>query len=419
MFKIFKNVELRKKIIFSLFAIVVFRILAHIPVPGVDLGAVRAFLGSSALFGLFDLFSGGGLQNFSIVTLGLGPYINASIIIQLFTKMIPSLEELSKEGESGREKINSYTKLLTVPLALVQSYGVYFLLSRQTVIGALGTLELVVLLFTLVSGSMVLIWLGDLVTEYGLGQGISLLIFVGIVSRLPSGALQITGLLETYSIFIVLLLLALALLVIISIVLVNEGTRNVPIEYGRRGVRSQRVSNFLPIKINQAGVIPIIFAVSLVLVPSLLSGPLLAADNVSLNNFGAFLLENFSQTAVMYNVFYFLLVFGFTFFYTFMQFDPAKIADDIKKRGGFIPGIRPGKGTERFLRTIVVRLTLVGAVYLGLISILPFFIGSAFGGGQSIAIGGTGILIVVSVVLETVRQIESMMVTRSYQSFLR
>jgi len=418
MLTILKNEELRKKLLFSLFAVVMFRILVHIPVPGVDLQAVRSFLGSTAIFGLFDLFSGGGFQNFSIVTLGLGPYINASIILQLFTKMIPALEELSKEGEAGREKINMYTKLLTVPLALVQSYGVYFLLSKQTVIGSLEMIQLVVLLVSLVAGSMILVWLGDLVTEYGVGQGISLLIFVGIVSRLPSGALSIFSLLDKYNVIVLLLLLAATVLIVLSIVLVNEGTRNIPIEYGRRGVRSQKVTNFLPIKINQAGVIPIIFAVSIVLVPSLLGGPLLATSSPFLQGLGSFLGRNFTSSAALYNIFYFFLVFGFTFFYTFMQFDPAKIADDIKKRGGFIPGIRPGSATAKYLRKITIRLTLVGALFLGLIAILPYIIQS-FTGITQLAIGGTGILIVVSVVLETVRQIESMMVTRNYQSFLQ
>ena len=303
MLKILKNVELRRKILFSILVIFLFRVLTHIPVPGVDLAAVRSFLSGNAFLGLFDLFSGGGFQNFSLVTLGLGPYINSSIIIQLFTKVIPSLEELSKEGEAGREKINTYTKLLTVPLALVQAYGVYFLLSRQSVISALGPLSLTVLLFSLVGGSMLMIWLGDLVTEYGIGQGISLLIFVGIVSRLPSGLLGMLSLYERFGLFAILIILALMILIIAAIVLVNEGTRNITIEYGRRGVRSQRVTNFLPIKINQAGVIPIIFAVSLVLVPSLISGPMLSTNSEFLRNLGGFLAANFTSQAPLYNIF--------------------------------------------------------------------------------------------------------------------
>lgn len=418
MLTILKNRELRTKILFSLLAIVVFRLLTHIPAPGVDLTAVRTFLSSNALFGLFNLFSGGGFQNFSIVTLGLGPYINSSIIIQLFSKMIPALEELTKEGEAGREKINMYTKLLTVPLSLLQAYGVYFLLSRQTVIPHLDVIALSVLLLTLVSGSMIMIWVGDLVTEYGIGQGISVLIFVGIVSGLPSSVLNITNLISSVGIATLLILGALLVLVILSVVYVNEGTRNIPLEYGRRDTRTQKITNYLPIKINQAGVIPIIFAVSLVLVPSIISGPLLASSNAFLQKVGLFLAQNFAQTAFLYNLGYFALVFGFTYFYTFMQFNPEKIAEDVKKRGGFIPGIRPGLSTERYLKDVVTKLTLAGALFLGLIAILPYVIQGSTG-FANLAIGGTGLLIVVSVVLETIRQAESMLVTRNYQSFLR
>lgn len=417
--KIFKNVELRKKILFSLFAIFVFRILAHIPVPGVNVAALQQFLEGNALLGMFDLFSGGALQNFSIVTLGLGPYINASIILQLFSKIIPALDELNKEGESGREKINTYTKIITVPLALVQSYGVYFLLSRSGIINTLNIMELIVFLFTLLGGSMVMVWLGDLITEYGVGgNGTSLLIFVGIVGRLPTGILSMLGVLQFYNLFIVLLLLALMLLVIVSIVLVNEGTRNIPIEYGRRGVRSQKVTNFLPIKLNQVGVMPIIFAVSLVMLPSIIGGPLMATDVNILQSIGFFLTRNFTSEAVLYNLTYFVMVFSFTFLYTFMQFEPDKIADDIKKRGGFIPGIRPGTSTARYLKGITSKLTFGGALFLGIIAILPFFV-QKFTGLTNLSIGGTGILIVVSVVLETIRQIESMLVTRNYDSFLK
>ncbi|MBP7927630.1 preprotein translocase subunit SecY [Patescibacteria group bacterium] len=417
MLKIFKNVELRKKLLFSALIIVVFRFLTHIPVPGVNLEAVRSYLSGNALFGIFDLFSGGALLNFSVVTLGLGPYINSSIIIQLFTKMIPSLEELSKEGEAGREKINFYTKLLTIPLSLIQAYGVYFLLSRQGVIGQLEILTLMVLLFTLVAGSMFMVWLGDLLTEYGLGQGTSLLIFVGIISQLPSGVLSVVSAAYSIPIYALIGILLLGLFVIVSVVMVNEGVKEVPIEYGRRGVRSEKVTNFLPIKINQAGVIPIIFAVSIVLVPSLVAGPLMAVSHPVAQKVGVFLLQNFSNTSLAYNILYFSLVFGFTFFYTFMQFDPVKIADDIKKRGGFVPGIRPGKSTESYLRDIIVKLTTSGAVFLGTIAILPYIV-QLITGFSGLSIGGTGLLIVVSVVLDSVRQGQSLMVTKSYRSFL-
>lgn len=418
MFKFLKVPELRNKIFFSLFVILIFRLLAHIPVPGVDVPAIKAYLESNALLGLFDYFSGGGFQNFSIVTLGLSPYINASIIMQLMTVMIPKIEELSKEGESGREMINQYTKYLTVPLSIFQAYGVYFLLSRQGVIGSLNSFDLILLIATLTGGGMLLVWIGDLVSEYGIGNGISLLIFAGIISRLPASAIQFYYSINLANLIPILIFVFVSLIVIVSVVLVNEGTRNINIEYGRRGTGGQRVSNYLPIKINQAGVIPIIFAVSVVLVPSFIAGPLQASSNAVLQNIGLFMARNFANQSLGYNITYFLLVFGFTYFYTAVQFDPTKISDDIKRRGGFIPGVRPGKATAKFLKKVSTRLTLVGALFLGLIAVMPFIVSIFVGGGSSLTIGGTGLLIVVSVVLETMRQIESHMVTRNYDSFL-
>lgn len=421
MFNVFKLPELRKKILFSLFVLLIFRLLAHVPVPGVDTVAIKSYLDSNALLGIFDYFSGGGFQNFSIVTLGLSPYINASIIMQLMTVMVPKLEELSKEGESGREQINQYTRYLSFPLSIFQAYGVYFLMSRQGIIGSLGSFDLLVLILTLTGGGMLLVWIGDLVTEYGIGNGISLLIFVGIISRVPS---SIVGFITTFDpsnaalIFQTIVFLLIAMIVIVGVVLVNEGLRNIQIEYGRRGTGGQRVTNYLPIKINQAGVIPVIFAVSVVLVPSLISGPLQASGSAIMQNIGFWLAANFSSTSVGYNVFYFLLVFGFTYFYTAVQFDPKKISDDIKRRGGFIPGVRPGMATTQYLKRITTRLTTSGALFLGLIAILPFLMQITLGFGGQFAVGGTGLLIVVSVVLETMRQIESMMVTRNYDSFM-
>jgi len=417
MLKIFKSQEVRRKILFTIAIIAVFRLIAHIPVPGVDTTAIKAYLQNNVFFGFFDLFSGGGFQNFSIVTLGLGPYINASIIVQLLTMMIPSLEELSKEGESGQEKINMYTKFLTVPMAFIQSYGIYFLLSKQRVINTLDPLGLVILLLTFTAGSMLLVWLGDLVTEHGVGNGVSLLIFVSIISRLPASVVvAVTGIFNS-NWYGTAVFAALALLVIIGVVLVDEGTRNITLEYGRRGERSQKVTNYLPIKINQAGVIPIIFAVSIVSIPGLIGGPFMASDNFKLKVIGSFLTNYVHSGTLPYNLIYFLMVVAFTFFYTFIQFNPEKIADDVKKRGGFIPGVRPGSSTAEYLKKIVTRITLAGAMFLGLIAILPYIIQTLFA-VESMAIGGSSLLIVVSVVLETVRQVESLMVTRSYEKFL-
>lgn len=418
--EVLKNPEIRKKLLFTLFVILLFRALAHVPAPGVDREAIKQLVSGNALLGLFDLFSGGGFQNFSIITLGLGPYINASIILQLFTTMIPALEELSKEGEQGREKINQYTRMLTIPLALLQSYGIYFLLNRQGVMPQLDSISLVVLVLTFTAGVLLLMWVGDLVTEYGIGNGISLLIFAGIISSLPAATAQFFATSQTQGLSNQLLVVAVSVLVIFGIVKINEGTRNIPVEYGRRGGRrgEMNVKNYLPLKVNQAGVIPIIFAVSVVLVPSLIGPPLASTSVPVLQRIGSYLSANFVQTSWLYNATYFFLVFGFTFFYTNIQFNPEKIADDLKRRGGFIPGIRPGKATERYLRAILNKITLTGAIFLGLVAILPFIMQLTLNAGQNSAIGGTGLLIVVSVVLETIRQVESMAVTRNYESFI-
>jgi preprotein translocase subunit SecY len=418
MIKIFRFPEIRKKIFFTLFVVVIFRLLAHIPVPGVDVSAIRSFLQGNVFFGFLDLFSGGGFQNFSIVTLGLGPYINVSIIIQLFTVMIPALEELQKEGESGREKINMYTRVFTVPMALIQSYGLYFILSKQKIIGELSLFDLCVLLLTMTAGAVLLVWIGELITEYGVGNGISLIIFVGIISRLPASVIGFLGTVSSYNVFNAILFAALSLAVIVGVVLVNEGVRNIVIEYGRHGVRSNKVINYFPVKVNQVGMIPIIFAVSVIMIPGALGRPLQLTSLPSLQNLGAFLVQNFGNETVAYNILYFLLVVGFTFFYTFVQFNPEKIADDIKKRGGFIPGIRPGKMTETYLRKLVGKITLAGALFLGVIAILPYIVRTSIGVGN-LSVGGAGLIIVVSVVLETVRQVESLTVTRSYESYLR
>ncbi|HOM78139.1 preprotein translocase subunit SecY [Patescibacteria group bacterium] len=417
MANIFKNSEIKRKVSFTLFVIALFRFLAHIPVPGVNLEILKSFLNQSQLLGLFDIFSGGALRNFSIVTLGVGPYINAQIVFQLLTMVIPSLEELSKEGEYGREKLNMYTKLATVPLALLQGYGMYFLLNNSGILTFTDPLSIVLLLLTLLGGTMLLTWIGDLVTEHGLGNGISILIFVGIISQLPSTILNF-ALGFTSAPVVSLLFVVLSLFIVLGVVLVNEGTRNIGIEYGRRGTTSSKVTNFLPIKVNQAGVIPIIFAVSLVSVPTLVSGPLQASGNVLLTAIGDFLFLYLHQESILYNLLYFALVFGFTFFYTFIQFDPEKIADDVKKRGGFIPGIRPGKATERHLKGVIVRLTFWGALFLGLIAILPYIMSSTLG-LSDLSVGGTSLLIVVSVVLETVRQLDSLKTSRDYSSYLK
>ena len=360
------------------------------------------------------------MENFSITSLGLNPYINASIILQLMTMVIPQLEELSKEGEFGRQKINQYTRMLTIPLGTVQGFGMYFLLSGQGVVGALPPLALFQLVVTLVAGTAFLMWLGEQLSEYGLGNGISMIIFAGIVSSFPRMVGQTAITTSKESLFPVISVILIALLVVYLIVKVNEGARRIPVTYARkvRGTRLQGgQETHLPLRVNQAGVIPIIFAVSLVLMPSMLGQFLQGSGTPVVANVAGALVRLFQPGQTLYNVVYFGLVVGFTYFYTAVTFNPDKIADDIKKYGGFVPGIRPGRATADYLSYILTRITLVGGLFLGVIAVLPS-ITQGFTGIATLTIGGTGLLIVVSVVLDTLKQIEAMLVTREYEGFL-
>jgi preprotein translocase subunit SecY len=413
--------ELRRRILFTALVFVIFRLAAHIPVPAVNVIALRELFAKNQLLGLLDIFSGGTLANFSIMALGLNPYINASIIFQLLLMVIPQLEALSKEGEYGRKKINQYTRLLTVPLAMLQSFGMYVLLRNQQIITNLDPLRLVSLVITMTAGTIFLMWLGELISEKGIGNGISMLIFAGIVGRLPVSFGQTLAVFSPENFFNLLIFVAMSLGVIAGIVFVNEAARKIKIQYARR-MSGQKMyggqSTYLPLKINQAGVIPIIFAVSLVLLPSMLGSFLQGVPNPVLAKFAGSLAYFFRPNGVFYNLAYFVLVIGFTYFYTAVVFNPKKIAEEIKKYGGFIPGIRPGEPTVLYLNRILNRITLVGAIFLGLIAILPS-IAQGLTGIATMSIGGTGILIVVSVILETTKQLESMLVMRSYDGFLK
>jgi len=412
--------DLRRKLIFTAVIFAVYRLLAHIPVPGVDLAQLQALFAQNQLLGLLDIFSGGTLANFSITALGLNPYINASIILQLLTMVFPQLEELSKEGESGREQINQYTRMLTIPLAMLQSLGMYALLKNQGIIATQTPLQLAAMIITMITGTMVAVWLGELISQYGIGNGISVLIFVGIVGRLPVSLLQTATITQAEQLTNTLIFAILAVVVITAIVFVNEAVRKVAIQYAKR-IRGSRLyggqTTHLPLRLNQAGVIPIIFAVSLVLLPSMLGRFLAAVDNATLASFGRFLSLALVPNSLVYNAIYFLLVIGFTYFYTAVVFDPEKISDEIKKNGGFIPGIRPGKPTSDYLSYILSRITLAGAIFLGLVAILPS-IAQSLTQIATLTIGGTGILIVVSVILETTKQLEAQLIMRSYEGFL-
>lgn len=413
--------ELRKKILFTALILAVFRIFAHIPIPGVDAQSLKSLFAKNQLLGILDIFSGGTLANFSVMALGLNPYINSSIIFQLLTMVFPKLEEMQKEGEYGRQKINQYTRFLTVPLAALQAIGMYALLRNQQVIKVLDPVTLFATILTMCTGTILLMWLGEQLTEYGIGNGISMLIFAGIVGRLPISLGQTAATVTSEKIFQIAIFAVMSILVIAGIVIVNEATRKITVQYAKR-IRGNKVyggqSTHIPLRVNQAGVIPIIFAVSLVLIPSMISQYLITIPNPALSGLGKWFTSNFTPQSSIYNFTYFILVIAFTYFYTAVTFNPTKIADEIKKYGGFIPGIRPGKPTSDYLNYILTRITLFGAVFLGLVAILPS-LAQGLTGISTLVIGGTGILIVVSVVLETTKQMETILVMRNYEGFLK
>ena len=416
---LFKIKELRNKIFFVLALLVIFRLAANIPVPGVDTEKLRAFFEGNQLFGLINIFTGGAMSNFSIIMLGLGPYITATIILQLLTMIFPKFKEMYHEsGPEGRRKFNQYGRILTVPLAILQAYAMVSLLRGQQVISFLSPFSLITAIFTITAGAIFLMWLGELISEKGIGNGISLLIFAGIIARIPSSIRQSIltydpAQLPSYIGFFVV-----AILVIAGVVIISEGQRNVPVAYAKR-VRGRRMhggfSTHLPLRVNQAGVIPIIFALSIMLFPGMIAKFLANVPNQFIANAAQFIGRIF-ENQLFYGVLYFLLVVLFTFFYTAVTFDPKAIAENIQKQGGFVPGIRPGENTAGFFYHILNRITLVGAIFLGLIAVLPILVQTATGVAQ-LAIGGTAVLIVVSVVLETMKQVESQLVMRDYEGF--
>jgi len=410
--------DLRKKVLFILAMLVVFRVAAAIPIPGVDPARLKDFLQGNQFFGLLNIFSGGVLDNLSVVMLGVGPYITASIIMQLLTMIFPRLKEMyHEEGEAGRQRFNQYSRLLTVPLALLQSYGLLVILMRQQIIPPLDFFGTATSMIVATAGTLLLMWLGELITEKGIGNGISLMIFAGIVSAIPR-TLQRTFFtftaadLPSYLAFI-----AVSLAVIAGVVIISEGQRNIPVSYAKR-IRGMRiyggVSTHLPLRVNQAGVIPIIFAISIILFPGLIGSFLAGVSNSTVQEVSRFLINVFNNQWV-YGVVYFLLVFVFTYFYTAVTFDPQAIADNIQKQGGFIIGIRPGRPTAEFLTRILSRITLAGGIFLGVIAVLPLVVRGVFH-LSSLTIGGTALLIVVSVVLETMKQIDAQLVMREYEN---
>ncbi|MFA6296620.1 MAG: preprotein translocase subunit SecY [Patescibacteria group bacterium] len=419
--QIFKIKELRKKIFFAVSLLIVFRLAAHIPVPGVDAAALKSFFEGNQIFGLLNMFTGGGMENFSIVAMGVGPYITSSIIMQLLVMVVPALEKMQKEeGEDGRRKMNQITRWLTIPLAALQSYSMIVLLQKsgQNILGDLDPFKLVTMIVTLTAGTIFLMWLGELITEKGIGNGVSLIIFAGIVSAIPMALQQTFVNFEQSKVIELVIFAVVAVVVIAGIVFITEGQRNIPVNYARR-VRGMKMyggtSSHLPLKVNQAGVIPIIFAMSLMLLPGMIANFLVNVNNAMVKDIAQNVADLFNNN-LFYGAIYFVMVIFFTYFYTAVTFDPKQISEHLQKQGGFIPGIRPGTHTREYLNKTMTRITLAGSFFLGLVAVLPFIMKAAFD-VPSLVIGGTGILIVVSVVIETVRQIESEMVMRDYESF--
>ncbi|MFN8591332.1 MAG: preprotein translocase subunit SecY [Thermomicrobiales bacterium] len=430
----FKIPDLRRKILFTFAMLVIFRFLAAIPVPGVNREGLQEFIQSNALLGILNLFSGSSLKNFSIVALGVYPYITASIIMQLMTPIIPALNELSNEGQSGRNKINQYTHWLTVPLALLQGYGQGVLFSQQVgpngrpLIEGFGfrnpdhILPTIATLVTMTAGTMLLVWIGELITEFGIGNGVSVIIFGGIVASLPAAVLSLVqGGSMSQNVIGSAMFVAIGLITVVGIVLINEGQRRVPVHHAKR-VRAGRMyggnTTFIPLKVNSAGMIPLIFAVSILVFPGLIAQFLSTSSNETLRNVANEVARFTSPNSVQYNILYFLLVVAFTYFYTMVIFQQQKIAENLQRQGAFIPGVRPGKNTQMYLQKVLTRITLIGALFLGTVAIMPF-IAARLTGVNSLLLGATSLLIVVGVAIDTMRQLEAQLVMRNYEGFIK
>lgn len=416
--RIWKIKDVRKNILIVCGLLAIYRLVVHIPVPGVNIDNLRDFLSGQQIFQLLDVFSGGTVKNFSLIMLGVAPYITSSIIFQLLTMVVPKLEEMQKEGESGQAKINMYTRWLTVPLAFLQSYAMIRFLagsSNDILPADLSGIGMLTIMFSITGGTMFLVWIGELISERKVGNGISLLIFAGIVASLPT---VVAGAVANYTsadFYTFIMFGAITIATVVGVVFINEGQRKIPVNYAKQ-VRGTRVlgggTTHLPIRVNMAGVIPIIFAISLVMVPPMIAQFFVSAKAEWLKDTAMFVIRIFNNQA-FYGILYFLMVFGFTFFYTSVIFNPHKVAENLQKNGGFIPGIRPGKETEGYLASIVSRVNLVGASFLGLIAILPLLL-SAVSGSKVLTIGGTSLLIVVAVAIESAKQIESQVTMHEY-----
>lgn len=416
--QILANKDLKYRIIFTIILLVIYRFLAHVPVPGVSLEELRNFFNQNQIFGLLNLFTGGAMRNFSIVMMGVGPYITSSIIFQLLAVIIPQLEQLQKEGEAGRQKINYYTRIFTIPLAFLQSYSMIVLLKNQGIILNLDIFHTICAIITMSAGSILLMWFGELISEKGIGNGLSLIITLGIIANLPVTFAQLLAAGESTQIFTLIAIVIISIITIAFIIYITEGERRVPITYARR-IRGNKtyggVDTHLPIRVNMAGVIPIIFAVSMMIFPGIIAKFFLQAKSEFIVSIAKFI-ENLFQNNAFYAIAYFVLVIMFTYFYTSVIFQPKQIAENLQKQGGFVPGIRPGNETIKYLNNLVGKIVFIGALFLAIIAVLPYII-QALTGISTFVVGGTSILIVVSVIIETARQINAQLVMTKYDKY--
>jgi len=406
-----KTPILKKKFLITFLILALFRMVAHIPVPGVNLDLLKQFFEGNQFLSLLDIFSGGTLANFSIAALGLNPYINASIMLQLMTMVIKKLEDLSKEGEFGREKINQYTRILTIPLSIFQAFSMYGILRSQNIIPTLSPLILAALILTMTAGTMLTLFLAELINQYGIGNGVSVMIFAGIIARYPVNIVQTSSVVGASGLFNLLSFLVLALILTLGIVFVEEAILRIPIKYAKT-----KQTTYLPLKVDTAGVMPIIFALSLATIPSMVAQFMATLDNVTLVNIANGISNFLIPGSATYSLFYFTLVVVFTYFYTGVVFKPKDIAQDLRKSGAFIPGIRPGKSTEKRLQFLSSRVTVIGAVFLGFVAVIPS-IAQNLTGITTLAIGGTSLLIVVSVIIELTRKVENVVQMYRYEKF--
>jgi len=396
--------------------LVIFRLLSAIPIPGIDTVQLNRFLSNNQFFGILNIFSGGGLSNLSIIMLGVGPYITSSIIMQLLTIMVPALKRLyHEEGELGRKKFTQYSRLLTIPLAAIQGYSLLAILERQNILVNLTVFDRITNMVIVIAGSMLLMWIGELMTEFGIGNGVSMLIFAGIVSRIPSEVGQLLFSFDVSQIPLYIMFIVVGILVVAGVVIVTEAERPIPVTYAKQ-VRGAKMygggSTYIPLRVNQAGVIPIIFALSILLFPQMIGNFLASSSNATVLKI-SHALSSFSQTSLLYGVLYFVLVFLFTYFYTAVTFDPEALSTNLQKNGAFIPGIRPGQSTSVYITKVLNRITMLGAVFLGFIAILPLIM-RAVTGITAIALGGTALLIVVSVLLDLIKKIDAQISMREY-----